>query len=465
MKKVLFSLGVLGLFANVDAMLNVWSASGDQAREQTRPAEGFAVARVDSLSCSFERSELGDGLFKKEGQNDACSLTIDFVSTNGIGNFFQTLSKDVRMVVVPNDVRELPDGCFRGRASLKRISFEQNSALERIGFCAFRETGVEEVIIPDSVRELCEGCFVGCRNLRRVTFGQNSVLDRIEDYTFKETGLEELHIPSRVRELGYRCFSECISLIRVTFGSVSQLERIGGGSFEYTNIESVAIPDSVIELRSMCFVECQNLRRVTFGSASRLKCIGRIVFYHTSIESLDIPDSVVELCEECFYGCASLRRITFGAGSRLERVGVDAYRMDVNVSAPDDIYDIIQHSDLVRYNNLKQYLSALTGMPIDSVQISRDEPEISLWIQNMRGYDYLLIVRAGVQTIHCDLPSCVIFEEGSQLQSVEKERWEFVKQIYLLGRPNWSQEVWDQLPMKPIKLYPDTTADVDAASE
>ena len=69
MKKVLFSLGVLGLFANVDAMLNVWSASGNQTQEQNGPTAAFAVIPVNSVSCLFDSSELEDG--KKEEQNNA----------------------------------------------------------------------------------------------------------------------------------------------------------------------------------------------------------------------------------------------------------------------------------------------------------------------------------------------------------------------------------------------------------
>ena len=36
--------------------------------------------------------------------------------------------------------------------------------------------GLVEISIPDSVRELCDGCFKGCSSLRRVTFGPSSSL-------------------------------------------------------------------------------------------------------------------------------------------------------------------------------------------------------------------------------------------------------------------------------------------------
>ena len=39
--------------------------------------------------------------------------------------------------------------------------------------------GLVEISIPDRVRELCEGCFKGRSSLRRVIFGSSSSLERI----------------------------------------------------------------------------------------------------------------------------------------------------------------------------------------------------------------------------------------------------------------------------------------------
>ena len=82
-------------------------------------------------------------------------------------------------ISVPDGVRELCDGCFKGCRRLQRVTFGPSSSLERIGVSCFEESGVEEVSVPDSVRELCDGCFKGCKGLRRVTFGPSSSLERI----------------------------------------------------------------------------------------------------------------------------------------------------------------------------------------------------------------------------------------------------------------------------------------------
>ena len=321
MKKVLFSLGVLGLFSNADAMLNVWSASGNQTQGQNGPTAEFAVVPVNSVSCSFDSSELGGG--KKEGQNDVGALVLDFVPTGVVGNL---LSKDVRIVVVPNHVRELPDGCFQGRASLKRISFRQNSDLERIGCEALSETGVEEVDIPDSVLELGYGCFKECKSLRQVTFGQGSKLELIGVDAFCDTPLEEVSIPDSVKELGDGCFDRCIHLRRVTFGPMSALEHIGHFAFSWTFIEEISIPDSVRKLENNCFFGCIRLKHVGFSAASQLEYIGGAAFTNAllrgaAIESVAIPDSVRELGYACFSDCPNLRCVSFGPNSQLELIG------------------------------------------------------------------------------------------------------------------------------------------------
>ena len=102
----------------------------------------------------------------------------------------------------------------------------------------FSSYGVlSSVCVPDSVRELCDGCFKGCESLYRVTFGPASSLERVGAEVFGEvsdhfdnTGwacweLHKISIPDSVRELADCCFKGCRAT--VTFGPSLSLERIG----------------------------------------------------------------------------------------------------------------------------------------------------------------------------------------------------------------------------------------------
>ena len=129
------------------------------------------------------------------------------------------------------------------------MTFGPSSSLERIGVSCFESSGVEEVSVPDSVRELCDGCFKGCLSLRRVTFGPSPSLERIgveafgavkEAYRDCPCGLEEMSIPDCVRELCDGCFKWCSRLRRVTFGPSSSLNRSG-----FNALPRHALPRSV----------------------------------------------------------------------------------------------------------------------------------------------------------------------------------------------------------------------------
>ena len=87
------------------------------------------------------------------------------------------------------------------------MTFGPSSSLERVGVGWIQGTSVEDVSVPDSVRELCEGCFKGCKSLRRVTFGPASSFERIGVSCIEFTGVEEVRLPGRGRVLRNRCFS------------------------------------------------------------------------------------------------------------------------------------------------------------------------------------------------------------------------------------------------------------------
>ena len=60
--------------------------------------------------------------------------------------------RELRDVLIPNNVRELCDRCFFKCWRLCRVNFGSCSSLELIGVSCFERSGVEAVSIPDSVR-------------------------------------------------------------------------------------------------------------------------------------------------------------------------------------------------------------------------------------------------------------------------------------------------------------------------
>ena len=214
------------------------------------------------------------------------------------------------------------------------MTFGPSSSLERIGVSCFENSGVEEVSVPNGVRELCDGCFKGCWRLRRVTFGPSSSLERVGSLCFCKCGLVKFEIPVSVRAIGGGAFSECALLGGIVcrddcrFRAIDGLLLSGDCSrcfCSYGVLSLVCIPDSVRELCDGCFKGCSSLSRVTFSPSSSLERMGVSCFESSGVEDVFVPDGVRELCDGCFRGCWRLRHVTFGPSSLLERIGAEAF--------------------------------------------------------------------------------------------------------------------------------------------
>jgi TPR repeat protein len=183
------------------------------------------------------------------------------------------------------------------------------------------------IMIPSWVRVLEKGSFSGIdrRTLKSVTFEAGSRLERIDESAFHGSGLKSLAIPSSVGVLGKWSFAECQCLGSVTFERRSRLKRIEESAFHCRSwppcpLTSIVIPSSVVVLGKCSFSTCTSLESVTFESGSRLERIDESAFHGCALKSIVIPSSVVVLGKESFSGCKSLESVTFESGSRLERI-------------------------------------------------------------------------------------------------------------------------------------------------
>ena len=511
MKKFLFGLGVFGICANANTMDKLLV---HQSKELAIAHNAIALQLDDAdvspdMVCVF---------------CDIQKIAYDFRGavkhvTFGLRSKLKCICKDVfayaglETISIPDSVEELCGGCFAHCRSLKHVTFGPSSKLKRICKDAFAYAGLETMSIPDSVEELCDGCFAHCGSLKRVTFGLSSKLKRICKDAFAYAGVESIVVPDSVIELCCGCFLACSGLKSITFGMASQLECMGGEVFamvlEYASIASITIPDSVLELGDSCFYGCYDLRSITFGAASQLERVGRQAFIGTSIAAINIPAGVMELCSKCFYGCESLRDVVFCSGSKLARIGKEAFAMTslefisipdsvvelcfgcfhrceflkqvvlgkycslenigvnafdrhVDIYAPSALQDIIEHSDFVKYNNLKRSIVKLLGVPIDLAYVTDNVESLRSSIVRCRTFRdaqvVLLIIPADVINISMLYWQLfvnlryVVFEKSSQLQTIRVPNDCLIKQIFTLDCPNLSKDVLSKLPVQPCVL-------------
>lgn len=143
----------------------------------------------------------------------------------GIGEkAFQNLG--LTEVVIPDSVKYIEDGAFKGCKRLEKVKLSQNltklggdvfsrcenlkeldlpTSLRRIGTDCFFSAGIEHIVIPQNLEVIPNGCFWGCRRLKKIFLNEN--LKKIEERAFSGSMPDEIVIPKSVDEVEVGAFS------------------------------------------------------------------------------------------------------------------------------------------------------------------------------------------------------------------------------------------------------------------
>ena len=131
-------------------------------------------------------------------------------------------NKQITKVEIPADVTYIADMAFSGCKWLSVASFPES--LQRIGYKAFFEIGLEKLLITGNLTKLGDRSFEGCTKLKEVVIV--SELLAIPNDCFKGClQLKEVGLPMSLKSIGSNAFEECSSLKEIVLPNL--LERIG----------------------------------------------------------------------------------------------------------------------------------------------------------------------------------------------------------------------------------------------
>ena len=97
--------------------------------------------------------------------------------------------------------------------STKLVSVNIPNGVTIIEKQAFYYCGLLEIVIPNSLTDIGNSAFYNNVNLRKVTFEQNSQLTKIGDYAFRKCGIIKIEIPLSVTTMGEFVFEDCGNII------------------------------------------------------------------------------------------------------------------------------------------------------------------------------------------------------------------------------------------------------------
>ena len=196
--------------------------------------------------------------------------------------------------------------------AIRTVSFNKN--VSTIYGCEFYEcTSLSSITIPKTVSTiekdyLFRGAFRGCASLKKVIFEEGSALTSIGDYSFYGcSSLEEISFPDGLKTIGEYAFTENTALKTVVFSD--SITSIGQNAFcDCSSIEGIAFGAELTSLGDDAFRGCTSLKELK--TDSKLSSIPERGFYDCNkLQSAELASGITTIGKGAFNGCTGLKSI------------------------------------------------------------------------------------------------------------------------------------------------------------
>lgn len=255
---------------------------------------------------------------------------------SGIGEYAFAAVKQIKNCVIPDRVREIPEGAFIHCDRIDSLTLP--AYLLEIGEKAFYNcNGLISVVIPPRVKKIEKEAFSGCRNLASVTFPDG--LAEIGEYAFQRCkSMVSMEIPAGVSSIGRGAFAETGVVNAVLPGNITYIPQKFFSKCR--NLQSVVLPDELISIGSDAFEACGSLEKIRIPD--KVTFIGERAFHScVKLTSLKLPENLTELEAAAFACCPGLTEITIPSGVRcIPRSAFACCTGLTSVTIPDSVTEI-----------------------------------------------------------------------------------------------------------------------------
>ena len=272
-----------------------------------------------NLSIPNTVTEIGNYAFYKCGEIRKLTLP---TSLERIGSYAFADCKNIGGdLLIPSSVKEIGDGAFSNCigffGTLEMTHPSRIDNLIKIGKEAF--AGVRNItgalMIPNTVKEIGDGAFRGCISFdKHLTLSKNLTKIGKEAFSGCKKLIGNLSIPNTVTEIGDNAFYGCEGL-NAYLKISNKLQRIGNSVFYGCSklIGDLTIPNSVTEIGANAFYNCGGLNR-NLTLPTNLKTIGDKAFASCSkldCEELVLPTTLESFGKDVFQGNPLIKRLVF----------------------------------------------------------------------------------------------------------------------------------------------------------
>ncbi len=230
---------------------------------------------------------------------------------------------EILFIYLPATLTTLPERVAQGSQVLV-CDMPSEMPITTISRVAFYEAKcLREINIPSTVT-LIDGenknsgaAFYACSSLERVTFGENSQLEKIGKEAFTlNSSLKYVKIPDTVKYVGYHAFSYT-QIEESPFGMGSLCEEIGGRAFsDNTALKSFIVPATLKKVEILGdkdwgpIAQCPNIDTVAFGNSAPITELQPSFFGKAGVGKIILPNGPTYIPDRYFIG-ASIDEVCF----------------------------------------------------------------------------------------------------------------------------------------------------------
>lgn len=221
---------------------------------------------------------------------------------------------DNAKVTVPDGVKIIGDDAFSGHTEITDIALPDS--VEKIGFQAFKNTGIQSMTVPNSVMEISSSAFENCDNLTSVKLG--SGLEKIGNGLFTDCdNLSEIKCDeSNGRFMffnGALYNGNMTNLYQILKGAKQQNITIPStvesmspyAGYGLSSLVNLSTGSNLKTIPSYAFSECDRLLTVTMsGNTNEIEM--KAFAGNDSLAQVYIPQSVSTIHATAFDNCPNL---------------------------------------------------------------------------------------------------------------------------------------------------------------